>query len=140
MIKCQKKVFIVFCLSVILIDSVFRMSKNYPNYRNYPNVFKRMWIIVKKKNWLDIILRTQKFFLMRKILIKKILSKKILSNKLSIILMSFFREQFWECLFWAGYFENFFFWESNFVLFEEAIYIKKMIRVSINYKPYITQV
>ena len=49
MIKCQKKVFIVFCLSVILIDSVFRMSKNYPNYRNYPNVFKRMWIIVKKK-------------------------------------------------------------------------------------------
>ena len=45
MIKCQKKVLVVFCLSIILIDSLFNMGKNY-----YPQVFLEEYkCIIKDK-------------------------------------------------------------------------------------------
>ena len=58
------------CLSVILIDSVFRTGKNY-----YPQVFLEEYkYVVKEKRCLSILLTTSKFLL---ILMKNILMKKI---------------------------------------------------------------
>ena len=64
-------------LSVILIDSVFRMGRNY-----YPQLFlEELKYAVKEKRRLSQLLTTCKFLLM-KILMKKILMKKILMKKI----------------------------------------------------------
>ena len=61
------------CLSVILIDSVFRTGKNY-----YPQVFlEECKYVVKEKISLSILLMAYKFlWRLEKILMKKILIKK----------------------------------------------------------------
>ena len=75
------------CLSVVLIDSVFRIGENY-----YPQVFLKEY---KRKKITNMLLMNQKFLLMTKILIRKLLAKKILmkkflmKNKLSIVIGSF---------------------------------------------------
>ena len=79
--KIPKEGFQVICLSVILIDSVFRTGKDY-----YPQVFlEECKCVFKEKKYayycqLSILLTTWKFHLM--ILIKKILMKKILMKKI----------------------------------------------------------
>ena len=66
------------CLSVILIDSVLRTSKNF-----YPQVFlEECKYAVKEKRCLNILLMKLKFPLM--ILIKTILMKKIRMKKINI--------------------------------------------------------
>ena len=90
------------CLSVILIDSVFRTGKNL-----YPQVFleERKYVVKeKKRRCLNILLAKKKFPLMRKILTKKILIKKLLVKKFivknrslfkrAILRMYFLREHF----------------------------------------------
>ena len=63
------------CLSVIFIDSVFRMGKNY-----YPQVvLEQHKYVVKQKRFLSISLTIWEFLL---ILIEKILKKKILLKKI----------------------------------------------------------
>ena len=63
------------CLSVILIDFVYRTGKSY-----YPQVLlKHVTMLLKKKRCLSILLTTWKFLL---ILIEKILMKKILMKKI----------------------------------------------------------
>ena len=63
------------CLSVILIDSVFRTGKNY-----YPQVFlEESKYVVKEKRFLSILLMIKKFLLILiENILKKILMKKIL--------------------------------------------------------------
>ena len=66
------------CLSVILIDSVFRTGNNY-----YPQVFlEECKYVVKKNRFQSILLGTYKFLLilLKKILMKKIMVKKILKK------------------------------------------------------------
>ena len=78
------------CLSVVLIDSVFRTG-------NYcPQVFlEECKYIVKKKRCLNILLTTYKFVLTKKSLIKKILVKKnLIKNKSRMLITSLLRVQF----------------------------------------------
>ena len=80
------------CLSVVLIDSVFRTGKDY-----CPQVFLEecKYIVKKKKRFLNILLTTYKFLLMKKSLIKKILVKKnLIKNKSSMLITSLLRDQF----------------------------------------------
>ena len=68
------------CLSVILIDSVFRTGKNY-----YLQVFlEECKYVAKKKRFLSILLTIWKFLLIliEKIRKKKIVIKKLLMNKI----------------------------------------------------------
>ena len=65
------------CLSVILIDSVFRTSKNY-----YPQVFlEECQYVFKGKEIPKYIIDDIETFVILKILMKKILIKKILMKK-----------------------------------------------------------
>ena len=92
------------CLSKILIDSVFRTSKNY-----YPQVLLEESKLSKKKRCLDILLTVKKFLLMNlmmKILLKRIPKKKVLMKK---IILKNKKKSFAS------------------VLFERAIYIKKRL-------------
>ena len=69
---------VYFCLSVILIDSIFKTGKNY-----YPQLFlEESKYLVQKNRSLSILLTTQKFllYLIKKFPMKKILVKKILKN------------------------------------------------------------
>ena len=77
--KKQKESSKSICLSVILVDSVFRTGKNY-----YPQVFlEECKYVVKKKRCLSILLTTYKFLmiLIEKVLMKKTLLKIILRKK-----------------------------------------------------------
>ena len=79
--KIQKEGSQCICLSVILIDSVYRTGKNY-----YRQVFlEECRYVNKRKKCLSILLTTQKFllvFLMKKLLMKEFLMKKILMEKI----------------------------------------------------------
>ena len=69
---------VYFCLSVILIDSIFKTGKNY-----YPQLLlEESKYLVQKNRSLSILLTTQKFllYLIKKFPMKKILVKKILKN------------------------------------------------------------
>ena len=69
MVKCQKESSHYICLSVILIDFVFEMGKNY-----YPQVFLEdvnINMLLKKKKRLAILLKNYKFLLMIEINLKK---------------------------------------------------------------------
>ena len=64
---------VYFCLSVTLIDSIFKTGKNY-----YPQLFlEESKYLVQKNKSLSILVTTQKFLLY---LIKKFPMKKILKN------------------------------------------------------------
>ena len=75
--KISKEDYQCLCLSVILIDSVFRTGKKY-----YPQAFLQQCKYFIKKICLIILLTIKKFFLM--ILMKKTLMKKILMKKLRL--------------------------------------------------------
>ena len=85
------------CLSVILIDSVFRTGKNY-----YPQLFvEECKYVVKEKRGLSILQTTKKFLpiLIEKILMKKFPMKKILMRKIEYIMcLVFVFEAFREIL------------------------------------------
>ena len=82
------------CLSKILIDSVFKTSKNY-----YPQVLLEESKLSKKKRYLDILLTVKIFLLMnlmKKILLKRIPKKKVLMKK---IILKNKKKIFCECPF-----------------------------------------
>ena len=65
------------CLSVILIDSVFRTGKNY-----CPQVLlEKCKYLLKKKRYLSILLSIFLLIVIEKILMKKSLMTKVLTNE-----------------------------------------------------------